>query len=172
MKYKILVDEKDKFKVEHDENIQLDGVNEIKCNGKKHKVHFVCHDDEKEIKSMFIDNAFYDVEIKRNSSRMPESVVINGQKYSVNILKAGRDRFIIKKDKKEKSGNIKAVIPGKVINIAVKIGDKVSEGDLVLILEAMKMENEITAVKTGTVTQILISEGENVDKDKLMVVIE
>ena len=65
-------------------------------------------------------------------------------------------------------GEIHAQIPGLVSHIFVKEGDKVKSGDKLCILEAMKMENEITAPKNGSVTRIHIDSGENVEKGDLI----
>ena len=67
------------------------------------------------------------------------------------------------------TGNtINAPLPGRVISIKVKVGDKVSAGDEVMILEAMKMENSITSDFSGVVKQILVKEGDNVQSDMAM----
>jgi len=49
---------------------------------------------------------------------------------------------------------ITSPLPGKILNVAVAAGDKVKEGDLLLTIEAMKMENEIVATVDGTVTEV------------------
>ena len=68
------------------------------------------------------------------------------------------------------TGNtINAPLPGRVISIKVKVGDKVSAGDEVMILEAMKMENSITSDFSGVVKQILVKEGDNVQSDTAMI---
>ncbi len=54
----------------------------------------------------------------------------------------------------------------------VKVGDAVKEGDLVLILEAMKMENELHATKAATVAAILVSKGDQAAKGQLLVAFE
>lgn len=172
MKYKLLIDNRDKFKVEHDMNINLDYSNEIMVDGKKHEVDFVNFDEDDEIKSIFIDNTFYDVEVEKGEGGIPEAIVINGQRYPVSYLKVGRERFIVEGDNRQKSGVVKALIPGKVLNLQINIGDKVKEGELILILDAMKMENEIAAPKSGTVKQISVAEGENVEKGQLLLIIE
>ena len=58
-----------------------------------------------------------------------------------------------------------APMPGSIIQIVVKAGDEVHEGDVVLILEAMKMENEVCAPKTGKIKAIFVSDGQAVSAD-------
>ncbi|MDE6778036.1 MAG: carboxylase, partial [Alistipes sp.] len=71
------------------------------------------------------------------------------------------------------TGNtVNAPLPGKILEIKVKVGDKVKVDDEVLILEAMKMENSITTDYAGTVKQILVSEGENVQTDAILIEVE
>ena len=57
---------------------------------------------------------------------------------------------------------VMAPMPGKVMDIAVKVGDKVGQGDTLCNLEAMKMKSPIRSPDEGTVAQVLISEGQNV----------
>lgn len=56
-----------------------------------------------------------------------------------------------------------APIQGKILRVEAQAGDHVEAGDVVMILEAMKMENEIMAPKAGTIGQIFVSDGETVD---------
>ena len=64
---------------------------------------------------------------------------------------------------------INAPLPGVVIKINAKVGDKVSTGDTLLILEAMKMENNITADANGTIKAILCKEGDQVQSGQALV---
>lgn len=59
-------------------------------------------------------------------------------------------------------GDVLAPLPGLILKLLVKEGDKVSEGQHVAIMEAMKMENEIESPITGTVQEIVVSEGETI----------
>lgn len=56
----------------------------------------------------------------------------------------------------------KAPLPGTIVDIKAAVGQQVAVGDVVLILEAMKMENEITAEKAGTITAITVNKGDTV----------
>ena len=66
---------------------------------------------------------------------------------------------------------VKSPMPGNILKINVTQGQKVSEGDVLIILEAMKMENEIVATKSGTVAQIVTAKGAVVETGAPLVVI-
>lgn len=66
---------------------------------------------------------------------------------------------------------IKSPMPGNILKINVTVGQKVNEGETLLVLEAMKMENEIAAPKAGTVAQIIVSKGAVVETGAPLVVI-
>ena len=67
--------------------------------------------------------------------------------------------------------SVTAPMPGNILKVAVSVGQTVKEGDLLVVLEAMKMENEIFAPKAGTVAQVLVSKGSTVDTGATMVVL-
>ena len=67
---------------------------------------------------------------------------------------------------------IKAPLPGVITSIEVNVGDEVKAGDTLLVLEAMKMANNIEAEKDGKVTAILVKPGQSVMEDDALVVIE
>ena len=66
---------------------------------------------------------------------------------------------------------MKSPMPGNVMKILVTPGQEVKEGDVLLILEAMKMENEIVATKSGTVAQVVVNHGAVVETGSHLVVI-
>lgn len=66
---------------------------------------------------------------------------------------------------------MKAPLPGTITSVAVSVGDKVKEGDVVVVLEAMKMQNNIEAEMEGTITQILVAPGDSVLEGSPLVVI-
>ena len=70
------------------------------------------------------------------------------------------------------AGDVTAPIPGVVKQILVAVGDEVAEGSIVLILEAMKMENEISARVAGKISEIRVGLGDSVQEGHLLIQIE
>ena len=66
---------------------------------------------------------------------------------------------------------VKAPLPGTIIDVKVNIGDKVNVGDTVLVLEAMKMQNNIESEYAGTVTSITVKPGESVMEGSVLMTI-
>lgn len=67
--------------------------------------------------------------------------------------------------------NIVAPMPGSIVNINVSVGQTVKAGDVLIILEAMKMENDITAPCDGVVKQVVTTKGSTVNTDDVLIVI-
>lgn len=63
-------------------------------------------------------------------------------------------------------------MPGTILQVLASVGQAVKKGDVLVVLEAMKMENEITSPKDGTVTQVAAQQGTTVDTGALLVVID
>lgn len=69
-------------------------------------------------------------------------------------------------------GTVTAIMPGKIVDLRVREGDAVDEGDVVVILEAMKMENELKAPQRGTVRAVRVQVGDDVEQHQVLVEIE
>ena len=70
------------------------------------------------------------------------------------------------------AGGIAAQLSGKVLRVEVKVGDAVEAGQLLIVLEAMKMENEINAPKDGTVKEVPVNEGDQVSEGQTLVILD
>jgi len=103
------------------------------------------------------------------------NLIIDGARFSIQV-KDKYDQLIDKMGLKvvseSKENNITAPMPGLILEIMVKEGDEVHEGDSLLILEAMKMENVLKANGQGIVKAVHKSTGDNVDKGQLLIELE
>ena len=71
----------------------------------------------------------------------------------------------------EGANTVTAPMPGKILNVKVNVGDSVNNGDLVLLLEAMKMENEVFATASGKVSEVRVKSGDSVNTGDVLLVI-
>jgi biotin carboxyl carrier protein len=97
---------------------------------------------------------------------------INGRSYTVEL----KDKFDLLLEKmgmnqttSHKVNNIKAPMPGLIIDLKIKSGDVVKEGDPLLILEAMKMENILKSPGEGVIKTVKIKKGDNVEKGQVLI---
>ena len=68
--------------------------------------------------------------------------------------------------------NVESPMTGNVIEISVELGQSVQEGDLLIVIESMKMENEIFSEVAGTITAILVKEEQNVGEEDVLMTID
>ena len=102
-------------------------------------------------------------------------VKVNNTKYEVNIQNE-LDLLITKMGfevgQSKKVNDVKAPMPGLILEIAVKEGQEVAENDLLLVLEAMKMENSISSPREGIIKSVKVNNGDAVDKGALLIEFE
>jgi pyruvate carboxylase len=99
---------------------------------------------------------------------------LNGNARSVTVRDQSATSDEKEREKADK-GNPKhlgAPMPGKVIKLAVKAGDMVKVGDILMVTEAMKMETSIKAREDGVVAEVKFKEGEKIEKEDLLIVME
>lgn len=119
------------------------------------------------------------------------NITVNGQNYSVSVDEIGASSAAVAAPAAAPAAapvpavsapaapaavpadgvKINAPMPGNIIDVLVAVGDVVKEGDRLIILEAMKMENDITAERDGTVTAVAVAKGDVVSTGTLLVVI-
>ena len=120
-----------------------------------------------------VDGEEYEVELEKQDGVW--NVTIEGKSFNIEIEGGSVGDTSGSKRKKsargKKSGTISSTIPGKIVSISAKEGQKVSEVDVVMILEAMKMQNEIQAPLPGTVTAINCKPGDNVEANSPLIII-
>ena len=120
-------------------------------------------DDVKGEYTIKVNGKAYSVKLESDAR-----VKVNGKYYDVDVQTG------IESNSSASSGEgeeIKAGLPGNVLRIEVSEGQEVAEGDVLLVVEAMKMETEVKSPKAGTVNSILVSQGDKVVTGQAMVVI-
>ena len=78
------------------------------------------------------------------------------------FLKAGEETDA-SATKVKKSVKIKSQMPGKILRVSIKAGDVVKKGQAVMVMEAMKMENEIKSPQDGTIKEVKVTEGQAIE---------
>ncbi|MDA3892539.1 MAG: biotin/lipoyl-binding protein [Salinivirgaceae bacterium] len=141
----------------------------LNLNGKESEV--LIKEDEKHGTYLLWKNKKYPVEvIYKNQNRY--EILLNGISYIYTVetpTSYKRMRFLASKSESKKNENLEAPMPGKIVEILTEEGRDVRAGEPLLILEAMKMQNEIQAPISGHIKKIYIKQGQSVLKDDLMV---
>lgn len=162
---------------------------DIIVEGKPHRVelqgsaqNWTCKLDGKEVQvdavvsrsdvlSMIMEGKAY--EIKREQSRTDLHLWVKGARYAVEV----RDPRSLRSrragaETAEGPKKITAPMPGKVVRILVKEKDEVEQAHGVIVVEAMKMQNELKSPKKGVVQKIAVAEGANVNAGDVLVIVE
>ena len=126
----------------------------------------------RETRKVVVDGEEYEVIIDREKDRFVATV--RDRKFQIEIpeFQSQTPRKDRSTSKKSKGGTISSNIPGKVISIHVSAKEIVEEGQVCLILEAMKMQNEIVSPISGIVTQINCTAGDSINANVPLMVIE
>lgn len=123
--------------------------------------------------SLLVGGRSYEIDVLDEQDALV--VLVNGQPFRVEIQDEQQQRLRAAAGKGESrvaKRVVTAPMPGKVVKLLVKPGDAVSPGDGVIVVEAMKMENELKAPTAGRVKEIRVEEGKPVSGGDVLVVIE
>ncbi len=111
--------------------------------------------------------------VEKNQNKY--TVLINGVSYTFSIetpISYKRKKYLDKTRAKSKVELVCAPMPGKIMDVLVEAGADVKEGEALLILEAMKMQNEITSPVAGKVKRVVIRQNDIVNKEDILVEID
>ncbi len=147
-----------------------DGRLVLTLDGQAHAVDAVSLDFD--AVSLLLDGRVYDVEFDDVGEEV--RVLVRGDTFLVDVaderalrLRAGAATFQV-----EGKVTLTAPMPGKVVRLLVKAGEAVAEGQALLVVEAMKMENELKSPKAGTVTEVWAKEGATVEANAKLLTVE
>ena len=157
--YKIKVNNSNSFDISKEDLDKLDAIETTKNqfhvlqNNSSTKVSVLNSDFNKKHYTVKVNNNTYDVDINDDLDQLIEALG-----FEIGATKQVND--------------IKAPMPGLILEINVSEGQEVKEDDALLILEAMKMENVITSPRAGVIKSIKVNQGETVDKNLLLIEFE
>ena len=121
-------------------------------NSRSYNVELTDYREDEKIAVIRVNNSTYEVQLKNENDDLLERLGIGKQAHKIQ--------------------QIKAPMPGKVLDIKVKEGDSVNKGDSLLVLEAMKMENILKAPEAATVKKIHAATGKAVEKNEVLIEME
>ncbi len=125
------------------------------------------------IYSIIMDGKSYEIDIDYKDGMY--NVYNDGKLFKIEIMDELKKRML---EKRGGSGGLEGVytvkseMPGKVVEVKVKVGDEIKKGDVLLILESMKMQNEIKSPKDGKITEVFINGGDTIEAEAKLVTIE
>ncbi len=157
---------------QHEVEVELeDGIYAVKLDGKKYEV-----DARKlpwsSVYSMLIGGKSYEADVRPDGDTV--NVSIQGETYRITL----REEFWAKIAASAPGGpaegkhELRTPMPGMVVEVRVKLGQKVEKGEPLVVVEAMKMQNEICAPEAGVVREIGVKAQDVVDPSNVLVVME
>lgn len=161
MKYTTIVNNQT-FEIE----IERDGS--VLVNGERHEVDWL--ELGASLYSIITDNK--SLELAIDEKQGDYEILLEGRLFEAQVLDQRAMLMLARKGGlKLESGEVHAPMPGLIVEVLVQVGDEVGEGDTVVILESMKMQNELKAPRSGAVQSILCKMGNTVDKNALLIII-
>lgn len=154
-------------------NIQIIEQNRIRIN--EIDKSFELHTITKNKYLLKVDDRFYDIALISNNKNNFDLVVNNSQ-LNIEVLTTLQEKALQLIENAASSSHhqteIKSPMPGMVLKVYKKSGDKIHRGEAIMVLEAMKMENEIKAPRDGIIAEIKVEQGKPVEKNVILFTIE
>lgn len=145
----------------------------IKIDDKVHEADII--KVEKGVYSILLNGQSYIIELLEGDSSKKYNASTAGSSFDLEIIDAETRYLMSRKgnDLDDDDGNqISSPMPGKIVKIPVKEGDKVEAGQTVIIVSAMKMESEYKAGHAGVVIEIHVKEGDTIEGNQPLITIE
>ena len=123
--------------------------------------------------SLLVEGKSFETNIYQENGRW--EVLMRGSRYTVDVVDEREKRLRSAAGSSQLQSEqyyLQAPMPGLVIDIPVQEGQEVEEGEVLLVLESMKMQNELTAPRQGTVSRIKVELQENVDRKQTLVIVD
>lgn len=150
--------------------VEINREDEVVVNAETRLVDF--HQNEaNSIVSLIIDNQSYEVIVEERDGKY--QVMISGNLYEVAVTDEREQRLAQATGGMVTSGEIAILspMPGLIVEVPVTVGQEVVAGQTVVVLESMKMQNELKSPRDGVVERVTVEPGQNVEQNKLLIAI-
>lgn len=150
-------------------NVKILSNNELFLNGQKYNYELIplCNNSY----FLKLNNEVYELTSEKLDSDSYK-VLLKGNYFDITVRTALQEKAVKLLENSAVSQqhhmNVKAPMPGLILKVRKKIGEKVEQGESVIILEAMKMENDLKAPASGIIENILVTEGSAVEKGVIL----
>ncbi len=146
----------------------------LKINGHKYNVQVNDLNEESKMAKVILNGVSFDVEIDGISTIHPKvkPQVARATQYATNVTPSLVESTPVAAAHVGAGSAVRSPLPGTIVDIKVSVGAKVSVGDTLMVLEAMKMENNIDADASGTIKEISVQKGATVMEGQILLVIE
>jgi biotin carboxyl carrier protein len=146
-------------------------ANKVKAtvNGKDYELTFTSPSPN--VYTILLNNKVYELAIEVNPTSHTNQVKVAGEIFATKVVD---HRQRNRKNDASASGiqTISAPMPGRVVQILKNEGDEVKAGEGVIVVEAMKMQNELSSAKTGRITTVKVKAGQTVSAGEILIIIE
>jgi acetyl/propionyl-CoA carboxylase alpha subunit len=175
MKFSITVNSK-AFEIELSPQEHEPVPTSVIINGRKIPLSLSLEWEKEFPKHLIIDDKPYESEFEYGEDGFPKRMWLNGTPCDVRADFLGKEKLSKVKDSsflvEGRDNAIKSPMPGKIVKILVKDGQKVNAGELCILLEAMKMENELESMKSAIVRKVHVRENDLVDLEQILITFE
>ena len=149
------------------------GAESVNVGGTDYPVRII---RQGEIITVYVNERPYKVQFTAPAAEGPAKVLVDAKEYEVEMKGAAAVRRPAagapKRPARGGAGAITSQMTGRIIRVDVEPGRQVKEGDVLLVIEAMKMENEVLAPAAGTVKEVAVAAGARVSEGDLLVILE
>ncbi|HEX9746742.1 MAG TPA: biotin/lipoyl-containing protein [bacterium] len=166
--------EDQQYEIEIEQNPFEGSIQSVKLDGKNIPVKIADDWNGQYSKNLILGDKSYEVEFELDANDMPTMILTGGQAVRVHVDFPGKGK--LKRPElagiSGSSDQVRAPLPGKVIGVKVVEGQEVAAGNILVLLEAMKMENELHSPRDGKIREILVKEGDGVELDQVLINLE
>ena len=157
--------------------IEVNGLHKVFDIEKKEKGYLINHEGQSFFVEktdlansihLLLDGKSYELGLAKH----PEywEIGVEGERFLLNVVDPRKKSLRIASGEGE--GLLVTKMPGRIVEVCCQVGQSVEKGDVIIIVEAMKMENPLKAAKSGTISEIFVTEGDLVEAKQKLILIE